>query len=186
VTAGEVRIERARLRHLDALLPLFVAYRHFYERPDDPRARSFLEERMRRDESVVFLALLAGAAVGFTQLYPSFASVSLCRTFVLYDLFVAPHARRHGVAAKLLRTAVDYARQQGAGELMLQTATGNLAAQGLYEREGWVRDEEFYVYNYYLSATTPSPAPRNLTPARSPPPRAQRRHRPAPTPRRSR
>jgi ribosomal protein S18 acetylase RimI-like enzyme len=186
VTAGELRIERARLPHLDALLPLFVAYRHFYERPDDPRTRGFLEQRMRRDESVVFLASLEGAAVGFTQLYPSFASVSLCRMFVLYDLFVVPHARRHGVAAALLRTAVDYAREQGAGELMLQTATGNLAAQGLYEREGWVRDKEFYVYNYYLPAPAPSPAPRKVRQAQVSPRRSRRRQRPAPTPRRSR
>jgi hypothetical protein len=37
---------------------------------------------------------------------------------------------------------------------MLQTATGNIPAQRLYEREGWVRDEEFYVYNYRLDSVT--------------------------------
>jgi GNAT superfamily N-acetyltransferase len=156
MTADGLSIERAQPQHLEALLPLFVAYRRFYGRPDDLRARAFLEARLRREESVVFLAWHAGAAIGFTQLYPSFASVSLCRMFVLYDLFVAPHARRHGAAAALLRAAVHYAQQQGAGELMLQTATGNLAAQRLYEREGWVRDEEFYVYNYHLPAPTPA------------------------------
>jgi ribosomal protein S18 acetylase RimI-like enzyme len=147
-----VRIERAQLRHLDALVPLFAAYRRFYGRADDPRARPFLEERLLRGESVVFMAWLGDEAIGFTQLYPSFASVSLARSFVLYDLFVAPEARRCGAGAELLRTAVQYASQQGAGELMLQTATGNLAAQRLYEREGWMRDEEFYVYNYRLAA----------------------------------
>jgi GNAT superfamily N-acetyltransferase len=149
-----VRIERADLRHLDALLPLFAAYRRFYGRDEDPRARVFLEERLRRGESVVFIAWLAGEAVGFTQLYPSFASVSLARMFVLYDLFITPRARRCGVGAQLLRSAVGYAAQQGAGELMLQTATGNIPAQRLYEREGWVRDEEFYVYNYRLDSVT--------------------------------
>jgi GNAT superfamily N-acetyltransferase len=149
-----VRIERADLRHLDALLPLFAAYRRFYGRDDDPRARPFLEERLCRGESVVFIAWLGGEAVGFTQLYPSFASVSLARMFVLYDLFVAAQARRCGAGAQLLRTAVGYAAQQGAGELMLQTATGNIPAQRLYEREGWVRDEEFYVYNYRLDSVT--------------------------------
>jgi len=100
---------------------------------------------------VVFLAWLGREAVGFTQLYPCFASVSLGRMFVLYDLFVAPPARRCGTGAALLRAAVRYAQDQGAVELMLQTATGNLPAQHLYEREGWVRDEEFYVYNYRLT-----------------------------------
>jgi len=153
---AQVRIERAELRHLDEIAPLFDAYRRFYGQVDDPRARSFLEERLARHESVVFVARLQGAAIGFTQLYPCFASVSLARMFVLYDLFVAPPARRCGAAAALLRAAVDYAGSQGASQLMLQTAVTNLAAQRLYEREGWIRDNDFYVYEYHL--------PRESTP----------------------
>jgi GNAT superfamily N-acetyltransferase len=118
----QVSVERAELRHIDEIAPLFDAYRRFYGQVDDPRARSFLEERVAHDESVVFIARLQGAAIGFCQLYPCFASVSLTRMFVLYDLFVAPQARRCGAAAALLRTAVDYAAGQGAGQLMLQTA----------------------------------------------------------------
>jgi ribosomal protein S18 acetylase RimI-like enzyme len=92
----QVSIERAELRHVDEIAPLFDAYRRFYGRADDPRARSFLEERVARDESVVFIARLQGAAIGFSQLYPCFASVYLARMFVLYDLFVAPQALRSG------------------------------------------------------------------------------------------
>ena len=145
-----VTVERAELRHLDEVAPLFDAYRRFYSHADDPRARSFLEERVARQESVVFLARLQGAAIGFCQLYPCFASVSLTRMFVLYDLFVAPHARRCGAAAALLRAGVDFAAAQGAGQLMLQTGVSNLVAQRLYEREGWIRDNDFYVYEYHL------------------------------------
>jgi ribosomal protein S18 acetylase RimI-like enzyme len=144
----QVSIERAELRHIAEVAPLFDSYRGFYGQVYDPRARSFLEERVARQESVVFVARLQGVAVGFCQLYPCFASVSLTRMFMLYDLFVAPHARRGGAAAALLRAAVDYAAGQGAGQLMLQTAVTNLAAQRLYEREGWVRDDDFYVYEY--------------------------------------
>jgi ribosomal protein S18 acetylase RimI-like enzyme len=152
----EVSIERAELRHIAEIAPLFDAYRRFYGQVDDPRARSFLEERVARKESVVFVARLQGAAIGFCQLYPCFASVSLTRMFVLYDLFVAPQVRRCGAAGALLRAAVDYAAGEGAGQLMLQTGLTNLAAQRLYEREGWVRDEEFYVYEYHLRASTPA------------------------------
>jgi ribosomal protein S18 acetylase RimI-like enzyme len=151
VSAADLRIERASVRDLDALTPLFAAYRQFYGRPEDPRARGFLRERLERDESVVFMAWLKGVAVGFTQLYPSFASVSLARMFVLYDLFVAPQARRSGTGAALLRSAVEHARAQGASELLLQTAITNVPAQRLYEREGWIRDEKFYVYEYHLA-----------------------------------
>lgn len=150
VKGNPVSIERAELRHLDEIAPLFDAYRRFYNRTDDPRARSFLEERVARQESVVFFARLQGPAIGFCQLYPCFASVSLTRMFVLYDLFVAPQARRCGAAAALLRAGVDYAAKQGAGQLMLQTGVTNLSAQRLYEREGWIRDNDFYVYEYQL------------------------------------
>jgi ribosomal protein S18 acetylase RimI-like enzyme len=146
----QVSIERAELGHIDEIAPLFDAYRRFYGQVDDPRARSFLEERVAHDESVVFVARLQGAAIGFCQLYPCFASVSLARMFVLYDLFVAPQARRCGAAAALLRAAVDHAAGQGAAQLMLQTAVTNLPARRLYEREGWVRDDDFFVYEYPL------------------------------------
>jgi ribosomal protein S18 acetylase RimI-like enzyme len=151
---SQVGIERAELRHIAEIAPLFDAYRRFYGQADDPRARSFLEERITHDESVVFVARLQVGAIGFCQLYPCFASVSLTRMFVLYDLFVAPQARRCGAAAALLRAAVDYAASQGAGQLMLQTAVKNHAAQRLYEREGWVRDNDFYVYEYQLRTGT--------------------------------
>jgi ribosomal protein S18 acetylase RimI-like enzyme len=146
----QVSIERVGLRHIAEVAPLFDAYRRFYGQVDDPRARSFLEERIAHDESVVFVARLQGAAIGFCQLYPCFASVSLRRMFILYDLYVAPEARRCGAAATLLRAAVDYAATQGAGQLMLQTGVTNLPAQRLYEREGWVRDNDFHVYEYQL------------------------------------
>jgi ribosomal protein S18 acetylase RimI-like enzyme len=154
---NDVEIERAGLPHLEELVPLFIAYRSFYGRAEDARARPFLRERLSRGESVVFLARRAGLAVGFTQLYPCFASVSLGRMFILYDLFVAPEARRCGAARALLRAAVEYAASQQAVELLLQTAVTNLAAQRLYEREGWVRDNEFYVYNFYPAAAEPAP-----------------------------
>ena len=159
----QVSIERAELRHVAEIAPLFDAYRRFYGQPDDSRARSFLEERVAHEESVVLIARLQDAAIGFCQLYPCFASVSLTRMFVLYDLFVAPEARRHGAAAALLRAAVDYAAEEGAGQLMLQTGVANLPAQRLYEREGWVRDNDFYVYEYHLRTSTPGESRRPQT-----------------------
>ena len=66
----QIDIERAELGRIAEIAPLFDAYRRFYGQVDDPRARSFLEERLARRESVVFVARLRGAAIGFTQLYP--------------------------------------------------------------------------------------------------------------------
>lgn len=40
---------------------------------------------------------------------------------------------------------------------MLQTVTRNVPAQRLYEREVWIRDEQFYVYNYRLPSGSEPP-----------------------------
>jgi GNAT superfamily N-acetyltransferase len=143
-------VKRAALEDLEAVAPLFDAYRQFYgQRSDLAAARAFLAERLGRDESVVFIALAAeGDALGFTQLYPSFSSVSLKRLWVLNDLFVGPGARREGVGRRLLDRARDWAIETGAKGLILATAVTNGAAQSLYESCGWRRDDEYQ--HYYL------------------------------------
>lgn len=147
-----IKVRQAAIADLDALVPLFDAYRQFYKRSSDPAAaREFLFQRFQHQQSVIFIADDDdGKAVGFTQLYPLFSSLTLARTFVLYDLFVTPSARRSGAARQLLRAAAAYGRAVGAGALELSTATDNVPAQRLYESEGWVRDTAFYVYGLGL------------------------------------
>jgi GNAT superfamily N-acetyltransferase len=101
---------------------------------------------------VIFLAELDGLAVGFTQLYPSFSSVSMARVWVLNDLFVAQSARRLGVGQALLQAAADHARALDAVRLSLSTAVDNLSAQALYASKGWMRDQKFFVYNLSLQS----------------------------------
>jgi GNAT superfamily N-acetyltransferase len=148
----DVAVRQATISDLDLLVPLFDAYRQFYRRPSDPDlARRFLLERFQHNQSVVFLAARQdGSAIGFTQLYPSFSSVSAARIFILNDLFVRPEARRKRVGLLLLAAAARFARQAGAIRLTLSTETTNEAAQALYEAEGWTRQEDFYVYDLAL------------------------------------
>lgn len=135
-------VRRANIDDLDAVAPLFDAYRGFYGQPSDlPRARDFLRKRLRRGESVVLLALRDGAAVGFTQLYPVFSSVRTARTWLLNDLFVAEGARRRGVARALLDAAATFARDDGAAGLMLETTRSNAPARALYRAAGWSEDD---------------------------------------------
>ena len=153
MSARAVSVRRAMLADLDALATLFDRYRQFYRQaPDLAGATAFLRERLERGESVVLLAEHGAEALGFTQLYPSFSSVSMARIFVLNDLFVAESARRHGVGEKLLDAAVQHARDAGAVRLTLSTAIDNVAAQALYESAGWKRDDRFYVYNLATKA----------------------------------
>lgn len=93
-----MRIVQATLEHLDLLAPLFVKYREFYGMLSYPESsRKFLEKRLRRKESVIYLALAdeEDRLLGFCQLYPSFSSLSLKRVWILNDIYVAEEARRH-------------------------------------------------------------------------------------------
>lgn len=144
---------RAERKHLEDVIPLFDDYREFYEaNSDHAAARTFLTERTERDESVIFLAYARPReAVGFTQLYPSFSSVSLKRLWILNDLFVRSDVRRGGVARALLERARQHALETGAKGLILNTAVTNKPAQTLYESCGWKREEEFLQYNLLLT-----------------------------------
>lgn len=132
-------VHRATADDLDALVPLFDGYRQFYAQPSDPgAARAFLSARLQRDESVVLLARFeTGPTVGFTQLYPTFSSVRAARVWVLNDLYVDVAARGHGVARALLRAAAEFAREDGAIRLELETTPDNTTAQALYHATGW-------------------------------------------------
>jgi ribosomal protein S18 acetylase RimI-like enzyme len=143
----------AAVADVERVAPLFDAYRQFYGLAPEPElARWFLRERLSRGESVVLLAEDGGSALGFVQMYPTFSSLRAARTFVLYDLFVDPAARQHGIGRQLMQAAADEARARGAVSLVLSTARTNSAAQRLYESLGWVRDEEFYEYSLTLQA----------------------------------
>lgn len=144
-------VRRATTADLDALGPLFDAYRGFYDKRSDPAGgRAFLQQRLANDESVVFLAEIDGRALGFTQLYPLFSSTRMQRVWLLNDLFVAADARGHGVGAALLAAAEAHARDSGACELMLETANDN-PARRLYERAGYRQVTDFAFYSLALS-----------------------------------
>jgi GNAT superfamily N-acetyltransferase len=144
-------VKKAGIADLEILVPLFDAYRQFYRKPTDlAGSRRFLRERLENDESVVLVVRDNGAAVGFTQLFPSFSSAAMAPIFILNDLFVVPEARRRGLGSALLQAAADYGRSTGAVRLVLFTELTNTTAQSLYERMNWKRDRVFCVYELAL------------------------------------
>lgn len=146
-----MRVRRAGLEDLAALVPLYDGYRQFYQQPADPAlAERFLGERLTLGDSVIFLAEDESGALGFTQLYPIFSSISAAKAWVLNDLFVSPRARRSGAGRALLERARQHGLETGARWLSLSTGRGNREAQALYEKLGWVRDTEYYHYELPL------------------------------------
>ncbi|WP_197329017.1 GNAT family N-acetyltransferase [Ralstonia syzygii] len=142
-------IRNCEPRDLAEVARLFNDYRVFYGQDSDMQlAEQFVCERVRKNESIIFVADAGNNALaGFCQLYPTFCSVAAAPIYVLYDLFVSPAARRCGIAKQLLQAAACQAKVDGKVRVDLTTAKQNFNAQALYEMLGWKRDEHFYTYS---------------------------------------
>ena len=139
-------IIKAHIEHLDLIVPLFDAYRVFYRQQSDKEtAKQFLFERLKNNESIIFLALVDNEAVGFTQLYPNFSSVSMQPMYILNDLYVDEYHRKQGVGVALLNKAKELCRSNKYKGLGLQTETTN-PAQHLYESLGWKKDPDLQYF----------------------------------------
>ncbi|MCM3693657.1 GNAT family N-acetyltransferase [Neobacillus niacini] len=140
-------IRKATIDELDSLTELFDSYRVFYHQESDSEgAKSFLKERFLNEESVVFIAFEEGSAVGFVQLYPTFSSVSMKRSWTLNDLYVNASARKKGFGEKLIQAAIEFAEETGAKGLSLETGEDNLTAQRLYEKIGFKKESNYFYY----------------------------------------
>ncbi|URN93782.1 MAG: GNAT family N-acetyltransferase [Candidatus Pristimantibacillus lignocellulolyticus] len=142
-------IKQAAINDLEKLSELFDLYRIFYDQNSDiSGAKHFLCERIKRNESIIFIVEETENKefIGFTQLYPSFSSISMQRSWILNDLFVKIERRGNGIAKLLLDKAYRYAKETSSKGLSLSTSISNDRAQKIYEEFGFIKDEEFYHY----------------------------------------
>ena len=132
------------------VISLFDQYRQFYKQPSDIGvAERFINERLGKNESVIFVALDNNEPVGFTQLYPKYSSVRVSKNWILNDLYVDNNYRKQGIGEALIRAAMEFAKNEGATFVQLETAVNNYTAQSLYEAIGFEKqgpDTEFLLY----------------------------------------
>jgi ribosomal protein S18 acetylase RimI-like enzyme len=150
-----MQIKRITLQEYQLVTPLFDDYRVFYKFPSDlPLAERFIRERLENKESIIFAAIAGdGTPAGFTQLYPLISSGRAIKNWVLNDLYVAPGYRKQGIGEALIKTAREFAQEDGAAFLQLETAIDNYTAQRLYENIGFNKlepDSAYYTYRLPL------------------------------------
>jgi len=144
-----MKIRRAERRDLLQLTLVFNNYRKFYKQPQDLEAcKTFIKRRLQNNDSYIFVATMKSQLVGFVQLYPSFSSVAMEKIYILNDLFVSEQARKHGAASKLMQRAEEFANNNQACRLVLETHKDNLPAQSLYVKRGWKKDFESYYFTF--------------------------------------
>lgn len=133
---------------------LFNKYRIFYKQPSDLNlASAYINERLINKESIIFVAVSQDGKndipVGFTQLYPKYSSVKAVKNWILNDLYVDELYRKRGIGEKLITAVMNFAKENKAKFVQLETAKDNYTAQGLYEALGFKKQnlsDDFLVY----------------------------------------
>ncbi|WP_246939008.1 GNAT family N-acetyltransferase [Bacillus pinisoli] len=142
-----MKVIRATVNDIEQVVELFDLYRRFYKQPSDLNgATQFIKERLENNESTILLCVHEERAVGFTQLYPMFSSVSMRKSLVLNDLYVIEDARRLGVGNALIDAAIQYGKEIGAKGVSLETGADNVNAQRLYEKIGFEKESNFFYF----------------------------------------
>lgn len=143
-------IQQCTNHHLSPLAEIFNDYRiHFEQKSDLIGSTAFLEERLLKNQAVIFVAIdeESDEYMGFTLLYPMFSSLKAKSTWTLNDMFISEKFRKFGVASKLLEKVKEFGEETDAQWITLKTGTENVKAQALYEKFGFKKDEgHFYYY----------------------------------------
>jgi len=142
-------VKQATMENIEEIVEIFNEYRIFYKQePNMNEAKKFLFDRFEHLESVIFIAIEmeSNKIIGFTQLYPTFSSVSMKRSYTLNDLYVKENYREKGAGKLLLEKAKSYAIMTNAKGIGLSTAIDNENAQKLYEKNGYKKNQEYYQY----------------------------------------
>lgn len=146
-----MHVKRAGLECLKDTTVLFNEFREFYGQEAKPEeTERFIKERMEKDESIIFLAYEEKQAIGFTQIYPIFSSLSMKPAYILNDLFVRPSYRRQGVGKALMESVYQSCTANNVSFVMLQTAPENNKAKALYKHMDMKPDAEYDWYVKYF------------------------------------
>ena len=114
----------------------------------DPEARARLLDDAFADPPrfELFLAELDGAPVAYAACFSAYSTFRARPTLFLEDLFVAPTARRRGVARAVLAHLHELARERGCGRFEWMVLDWNENARALYESAGAVRQGQWMLY----------------------------------------
>jgi hypothetical protein len=118
----KMKIIKATLAELEQTAKLFDDYRVFYDQePDIEGALKFINERMKNNESVIYIALDDNnEGMCFTQLYHSFTSFGMKKMWILNDLYFDIIHRHKKVAEGLIERAKNIAGKQALPEWCLK------------------------------------------------------------------
>lgn len=129
--------------------PLAEGYKHFYNTPTTPAEFDECWRRLLAQDGVYGLAgFVDGQLVGIAH-YLFHTSAWAPENCYLQDLFVAEEARGQGVAAALIDTVAQAARERKVARFYWLTQDNNARARALYDRVATYRG--FIRYDHPVS-----------------------------------
>jgi GNAT superfamily N-acetyltransferase len=134
-----MRIRAARPQDGSAYLNLVRSLAEFerLEPPDSAACRRLLDDAFSDPPRYqLWVAELSGEIVAYAVTFPTYSTFRARPTLYLEDLFVAPHARRQGVATAMLKHLRDVADSRGCGRFEWTVLDWNTGAQQLYDAVG--------------------------------------------------
>jgi len=148
----DFKIIKAEEKHIEKIGILFDLYRQFYKYESNLiKSTNYIKDRINNNESIIFIAINdANEAIGFVQLYETFGSLDLGKIIILYDLYVKEDHRKNNIGKKLMIKSHEYAKKINAKRIQLSTAIDNYIGQSLYESLGYVKDDNFYTYDFEI------------------------------------
>jgi ribosomal protein S18 acetylase RimI-like enzyme len=148
----KIKIIKAGKKHIKDVGILFDLYRQFYKYESNLiESTNYIKDRINNNESTIFIAISdADEAIGFVQLYETFGSLDLGKIIILYDLYVKEDHRKNNIGRQLMIKSHEYAKKINAKRIQLSTAIDNYIGQSLYESLGYVKDDDFYTYDFEI------------------------------------
>ena len=148
----EFKIIETESNHIEQVGKLFDLYRQFYKYESNLiESTNYIKDRINNKESIIFIALNdVNQAIGFVQLYETFGSLDLGKIIILYDLYVKKDHRKNKIGRQLMLRSHEYAKKINAKRIQLSTAIDNFIGQSLYESLGYVKDADFYTYDFEI------------------------------------
>ena len=137
IEAAAVDIRRLAENDRAAWEGLWRANLGHFAAPDQARADMPVIWQRLMDQTAPllgWLVLYQGRAAGLAHVILRQHSFSTAQIAILEDLWIAPFARRQGLAERLVARLVQEGRAQGWRRIEWETGAENLAAQRLYDR----------------------------------------------------
>ena len=124
----EFKIIEAEPKHIEQVGELFDLYRQFYKYESNLiESTNYIKDRIA-----------------------TFGSLDLGKIIILYDLYVKEDHRKNNIGRQLMIRSHEYAKKINAKRIQLSTATDNFIGQSLYESLGYVKDIDFYTYDFEI------------------------------------